>query len=146
MSKAWLPDINVWLALSLQAHPLHVPALKWFEEAAVGSVHFCRYTQQGTLRLLTTAALTAPLGVKPLSNNTAMKALNTMLADERITFAEEPRGLFVGWMQLAQHPSSSPKLWMDAYLAAFARSGGYSLITNDKGFKQFDGVTITLLK
>lgn len=146
MSKALLPDINIWLALSLQAHPLHASALGWFEKAAPGSVHFCRYTQQGTLRLLTTAALTAPLGLKPLTNAAAIKSMAAMLQDERILFAEEPKGLFGTWMRFAEHPAPSPKLWMDAYLAAFAHSGGYALVTNDKGLKQFGGVAVELLK
>lgn len=146
MSTPSLPDINVWLALSLQVHPLHHTALEWFEGAAAGSVHFCRFTQQGTLRLLTTEALTAPLGLKPLSNIAAIRSMTTMLEDERIVFAEEPKDLFRIWMRSAEHRAPSPKLWMDSYLAAFALAGGYSLVTNDKGFKQFNGLRLELLK
>jgi predicted nucleic acid-binding protein len=35
---------------------------------------------------------------------------------------------------------------MDAYLAAFARAGGYTLVTNDKAFKQFANVHVQLLR
>ena len=146
MSKPFLPDVNVWLALSLEAHPLHATAIQWFDAARPGSVHFCRYTQQGTLRLLTTAALATPLGLKPLSNKAATKAMQNMLDDPRIAFAEEPVGVYAVWMDLASASSPSPKLWMDAYLAAFARTGGYSLVTNDRGLKQLAQGDVLLLK
>jgi toxin-antitoxin system PIN domain toxin len=146
MSKASLPDINVWLALSLQAHPHHPTALAWFGASRTGTVHFCRYTQQGTLRLLTTAALFAPLGLRPMGNREAIRALANMLADDRITFAEEPRGVFEAWMRHADAPGSSPKRWMDAYLAAFALVGGYQLVTTDKGIKHFKEVDVLVLK
>lgn len=146
MSKPTLPDVNVWLALSLEAHPLHPKAMHWFEGARTGSVHFCRYTQQSTLRLLTTAALTSPLGLSPLTNKAAIKAMQGMLDDPRIAFAGEPVGLPPAWMELAATSTASPKLWMDAYLAAFARTGGYALVTNDKAFKQFENVPVQLLR
>ncbi|MBK9275125.1 MAG: PIN domain-containing protein [Flavobacteriales bacterium] len=146
MSKPFLPDVNVWLALSLEAHPLHATAMRWFDAARPGSVHFCRYTQQGTLRLLTTAALTTPLGLRPLTNKAAIKAMKAMLDDPRIAFAEEPVGLYPAWTELASSSSASPKLWMDAYLAAYARTGGYALVTNDRGLKQLAQADVLLLK
>jgi predicted nucleic acid-binding protein len=39
----------------------------------------------------------------------------------------------------------APKLWSDAYLAAFAIAGGYQLVTFDRGFKQYANLTATLL-
>ena len=40
---------------------------------------------------------------------------------------------------------ASPKLWMDAYLAAFAIAGDCQLVTTDKAFKQFKGLNLLLL-
>jgi predicted nucleic acid-binding protein len=34
---------------------------------------------------------------------------------------------------------------MDAYLAAFAITGGYQLVTTDKAFKQFKGLNLLIL-
>jgi predicted nucleic acid-binding protein len=34
---------------------------------------------------------------------------------------------------------------MDAYLAAFAQTGGYQMVTTDAGFKQFGGLDLVLL-
>jgi predicted nucleic acid-binding protein len=42
------------------------------------------------------------------------------------------------WRQLAETETASPKLWMDAYLAAFAITGGLRLVTFDKDFRKFE--------
>ena len=39
----------------------------------------------------------------------------------------------------------STKVWMDAYLAAFATAGGQELVTLDQGFSKFAGVSVTIL-
>jgi predicted nucleic acid-binding protein len=36
-------------------------------------------------------------------------------------------------------------LWNDAYLAAFAQTGAYELVTFDKAISQYAGVAVTLL-
>ncbi len=41
--------------------------------------------------------------------------------------------------------TASPKIWMDAYLAAFALAGGYQMVTTDAAFKQFRGLDLLLL-
>jgi predicted nucleic acid-binding protein len=48
-------------------------------------------------------------------------------------------------MRFADAKHASPKLWMDAYLAAFALAGGYQLVTLDKAFKQFKGLNLRVL-
>ena len=106
---------------------------------------FCRSTQQSFLRLLTTRAVLALYGTPPLSNKAAWSAYEGFLADERIAWASEPRGLESHWKNLAGNAKASPKLWMDAYLAAFALAGGYQLVTTDKAFKQFKGLDLLLL-
>jgi predicted nucleic acid-binding protein len=51
------------------------------------------------------------------------------------------------WHRLAGLPSSSPKVWMDAYLAAFAILHEAEFITLDQDFKNFekDGLKLRLL-
>ena len=87
----------------------------------------------------------APYGIPPLSNKAAWSAYEGFVADERIAWAEEPRGLESTWKKLAAGPKASPKLWMDAYLAAFALSGGFQLVTTDTAFKQFKGLDLLVL-
>ena len=79
------------------------------------------------------------------SNKAAWQAYEGFLADERISWVEEPRGLESHWKKLAGNSKASPKLWMDAYLAAFAIAGGYQLVTGDKAFRQFKEIDLIVL-
>lgn len=142
-----LCDSSVWVALALFDHAHHDAARRWFETVTEpGAVLFCRATQQSFLRLLTTAIVLAPYGIPPLTNQQAWDVYDAFLADHRIVFqAREPAGLELRWRQLAMRGTPSPKLWMDAYLAAFAQAGGYRMVTTDAAFKQFDGLDLVLL-
>lgn len=142
-----LVDANVWLALALSAHVHHAAAREWL--AAIdspASVQFCRQTQIAFLRLLTTQAVLAPYGNAPLTNAAAWRAYEALLADDRIALrTDEPAGLGTRWRTFSRGANASPKLWMDAYLAAFAVSDGYSLVTTDTAFSQFAGLDLLLL-
>lgn len=141
-----LADSNVWLALALSKHEFHRAAREWLQrQSSREPVLFCRTTQQSFLRLLTTKAVLAPYGIPPLKNKTAWSAYEGFLADERIAWAQEPPDLESSWKQLSAGPQPSPKMWIDAYLAAFAITGGYQLVTTDKAFKQFKGLKLLLL-
>jgi toxin-antitoxin system PIN domain toxin len=141
-----LADSNVWLALALSKHEFHPTARAWFARQQPSEVVlFCRATQQSFLRLLTTDAVLAPYGIPALGNKSAWSAYEDFLADECISWVAEPRGLDSYWKKLAAGSKASPKLWMDAYLAAFAMAAGYQLVTTDKAFKQFKGLNLVVL-
>jgi uncharacterized protein len=142
-----LCDSNVWLALVLSRHVHHAVARDWFEAIQdPASVLFCRATQQTLVRLLTNSSVLGPYGNPPLTNREAWQVYAAMLADDRVVLAEEPVGLEARWKSLASRDTSSPKLWMDAYLAAFAFAGGYRMATTDAAFKQFRGLDLELLR
>jgi uncharacterized protein len=142
-----LCDSNVWLALVLSKHCHHSVARDWLEEIEKpATLLFCRATQQAFLRLLTNAAVLRPYGNPPLTNNQAWSAYEALLADDRITFrADEPAGVEPLWKKLATRKTASPKLWMDAYLAAFAVAGRYRMVTTDGAFRQFQGLDLLVL-
>jgi predicted nucleic acid-binding protein len=95
---------------------------------------------------MTTAALLSPYGLSPLSDQQAWSAYDAFLADDRVVFqSREPVGLEPAWRQYTARDTASPKLWIDAYLAAFARVGGYRMVTTDAAFKQFGGLDLLLL-
>jgi len=142
-----LCDSNVWLALALSEHVHHAAAREWFDAVEeTASVYFCRATQQTFLRLLTNAAVLSPYGNPPLTNRQAWATYQELLADDRIVLrVEEPAGLEAHWVRFAARDTASPKIWMDAYLAAFALAGGYRMVTTDAAFKQFPGLDLELL-
>jgi toxin-antitoxin system PIN domain toxin len=142
-----LCDSNIWLALALSKHSHHKAARKWLDTVeAPASVILCRATQQALLRLLTNATVLGLYGNPPLTNREAWTAYEALLADDRIVFrADEPVELEPLWKSLALRKTASPKLWMDAYLAAFALAGGYRMVTTDAAFRQFQGLDLLVL-
>jgi hypothetical protein len=127
------PDINVWVALTHAAHVHHVVATDWF--ASLDSdVHlgFCRFTQLGFLRLLTSSA---GMGEEALSQVDAWNVYDRWLADDRVSMLEEPGGLDRRFRALTRRRQASPKAWADAYLAAFAQTAQATLVTFDQGFR-----------
>jgi toxin-antitoxin system PIN domain toxin len=147
MKSMKLPDVNIWFALSVKAHPCHTSSEAWLnEQEDADSIRFCRPTQQGFMRLLTTASVMKIYDLDPANNQTAWKVFETYCDDDRIAFADEPPGIEETWKSLALRKTSSPKLWMDAYLAAFAINSGFQLVTADKAFTQFKGLDLQLIK
>ncbi|MCH7226269.1 TA system VapC family ribonuclease toxin [Haloferula sp. A504] len=142
-----LPDANVWFAVSVRGHTGHAGAMAWMEQqTGSDTIRFCRPTQQALVRLLTMNGVMGGYSLPPASNAEAWKAYETFLGDDRIAFAPEPAGIEETWKTFASRNTPSPKLWMDAYLAAFAVRAGFQLVTADKAFTQFDGLDLCLLE
>jgi len=141
-----LPDVNIWLALALSGHSHHQAAVAWLDgQDEPNGILFCRATQQGFVRLLTTAGVLACYGLPPLANREAWEVLDSFLEDDRVAFAHEPAGIEQQWKIMAIRDTDSPKLWMDAWLAAFAMGLGCEMVTTDKAFKQFEGLRLRLV-
>ncbi len=141
-----LCDSNVWLALVLPHHAHHGRVLDWMNgQTLPGTILICRATQQTLLRLFTNRTILPAYGLEPRTNEEAWALVGQLLSDERIVFCPEPSGLEPAWERFGCRPAASQKLWMDAYLAAFAVSGGYQLVTLDRAFRQFDGLDLLVL-
>jgi toxin-antitoxin system PIN domain toxin len=145
----YLPDTNVWLALSLPLHVHHMGARAWLDSVQdEASIYFCRSTQQSFLRLLCSGVMLTRIAntPSPLTNEAAWAAYEALLADDRIVFQpDEPAGIERYWQHYGARATSSPNLWMDAYLAAFARAADYQFVTTDVGFRQFADLNLLLL-
>ena len=141
-----LPDVNIWFALSVRSHPHHNAVMGWFHgQESPASLFFCRATQQGYLRLLTTTAVMKSYELEAASNRIAWELFADLLNDPRILFTPEPSGIDETWKSLALRKTPSPKLWMDAYLAATAIRSGFQLVSADKAFSQFKGLDFHLI-
>lgn len=141
-----LPDVNVWLALTLSGHSHHAVARAWFDaKTETESVLFCRATQQAYLRLLSTQAVLAPFGLPPRTNREAWDLFARLTADERVGWISEPTGVEVQWRTWAAREAASPKFWTDAWLAATAHCAGLRLVTIDREFAQFAGLDALIL-
>ncbi len=106
-------------------------ALDWWDNGEADSIAFCRITQLGVLRLLTTPAA---MNGRPLTMNAAWKAYDRLYKDARksVFLAEPVHSLEESSRRLASGGAASPKLWADAYLTAFASRSGATLVTFDR--------------
>ena len=133
-----LLDTNVWIAAIFTTHPFHESARQVLQEATPADpAVFCRSTQQNFLRLASTPTLLKAYGAEGLTNRDALLTLGGLLALPQVCEREEPPGLLALWHRLASRDTASPKVWMDAYLGAFAIAAGLRMVSLDQDFKNF---------
>jgi hypothetical protein len=125
-------DANVWLALIWSRHVHSARARSWFEQASEEQFFFCRFTQITVLRLLTTDQI---MGKDTKTMSEAWSLWDRVWADTRIAFLPEPDDLEKEFRSRSRLPSRSPKIWADAYLAAFATVAGLTLVTFDRAIQ-----------
>lgn len=126
-------DINVWLALSYDGHQHHLVANDWHESLDDDvRLCFCRHTQLGLLRLLTSETVMAE---DALTQPEAWAVYDGWLQDDRVSLVEEPHGMERRFRALSRLRRAAPKTWADAYLAAFAETSQMSLVTFDRAFR-----------
>ena len=136
------------MALAFAAHPHHTIASRHFKARdSVQPAAFCRVTQQAFLRLVSTPLIQRTYASQPITNATAWSKCQDLLALPQILWLDEPEGFANLWRSLACLPTASPKVWMDAYLAAFAIHHEVEFVTLDRDFKNFvkDGLNLKLL-
>jgi predicted nucleic acid-binding protein len=69
-----------------------------------------------------------------MTNRGAWSAFELLRKRPEITLLDEPSGTAELWARLAARDTASPKVWMDAYLAAFAIRAEIPLLTLDQDF------------
>lgn len=100
------------------------------------------------MRLASTPSLIRTYDAAGQTNRSVWQALDTLQALPQVSWQAEPIGIFEKWRSLAAIDSASPKVWMDAYLAAFAIQSGLRVVTLDKDFKNFEpqGLDLQLIQ
>ncbi len=127
------PDINVWVALTYEGHTHHSNAAEWFATLSPeATLAFCRFTQLGLLRLLTTVAV---MNDEVMTQPQAWAAYDRWLKDTRVELVDEPAELETRFRALTRLRQSATKDWADSYLAAFATVGQLTLVTFDRGLR-----------
>jgi len=141
-------DTNVWLAAIFTTHPFHSLAQQALQQATPSEpAVICRSTQQSFLRLASTPTLLKAYGAEGMTNRDALLALDALQALPQVCLRDEPPGVFALWRAFAGRDTASPKVWMDAYLAAFAIAGGLRMVTLDRDFNNFvpQGLELVLI-
>ena len=138
-----LCDVNFLFVLITNRHEHHPRATVWFERAASGDAVICRHAQLGLFRLLTNPAILREEAVRA---DACWRLWQRLLSDDRVRFIiTEPEGIDAAFKGFTERRAFTPKLWTDAYLAAFARAAGLSVVTFDAAFRQFTGVQVEVL-
>ena len=128
--NSYFPDLNVWLALTLDSHSHFPAATAWLDSLPSSfELLFCRFTQLGLLRLLTQRSVA---GSATLNQRQAWAVYDRWLKRGGAAFVEEPLGLEVEFRSLANQGQPAPNDFADSYLAAFANSRSVELVTFDK--------------
>ncbi len=140
----------MWVALTFSAHPFHAEGQEMIGRfSEKNPANFCEATEHSWLRLITTPAVQKSCQSELVTSAKALELRSLWMADPRIKFLNhEPEGTRELWHQFAGIPSASPKVWMDAYLAAFAISGEMPLLTLDRDFLKYEskGLNLSLLR
>lgn len=130
MNTSLFPDVNLWLALAHAVHPHHASALSWAESVGnVRPVCFCRFTQLGLLRMLTTREA---MREDVMTQSEAWRTYDLFFRNPNASLVEEPPGIDRRFRERTERDEVSPKIWADGYLAAFAEAAGFTLVTFDK--------------
>jgi toxin-antitoxin system PIN domain toxin len=137
----YFPDVNVWVALIVDEHSNASLARHWADEVTTDWIAVSRVTQMSLLRLLTNAHV---LGRDALSGAEAWRFFDELLKRPNIRFVKEPEGLEEIWRTLTSGAVSASS-WTDAYLAAFARTTGFTLVTFDRGFSRYRNIPLRIL-
>ena len=144
--QGYFADTNIWVALQFKKHLHHQVAVDFLEtRTADAPVFFARIVEQSFLRLITTDAICHTYNVMVHNNLQAVEILNGWRSRRYIgCLHAEPPSTRELWLELAAIPSSSPKVWMDAYLAALAICAGIPFATLDSDFRRFEAAGLKL--
>lgn len=132
-----LPDVNVWVALSVPDHPHHVRAARYWNSEAQDDRAFSRMTWLALPRLLSDRRV---FGEAALSGATAWQILHEWTSRPEVKFMDEPPDIdaFIGhWCDAIDIRAGD---WTDAYLAAFAMASGCRLVSFDADFARYPGL------
>jgi len=103
---------------------------------------FCRLTQIGFLRLLTTPAI---MGDKVLSQSAAWEVYDDWLENGHAIYIDEPPSIEPTFRSLSESRQTAPKDWADSYIAAFSQVSGFRLVTFDQTLHRRTGGSLLLM-
>ncbi|GAB5558942.1 MAG: hypothetical protein SynsKO_05890 [Synoicihabitans sp.] len=93
--------------------------------------------EMGFLRLLTQQRVMETCKSAAFTNDRAVELLAQVRRDEVIGIETDAPGTRALWLALARGSRASPRIWMDAYLAALAITREMELVTFDQGFENY---------
>lgn len=135
-----LPDANILLYAYDRSTPQHAKARQWLEEALSGStpVAFCWPTILAFIRIATHPRAMA----NPLAIEEANAIVDAWLAQPIATIVLPTERHWTLLARLMVSGQARGPLVSDAHLAALSIEHGATLVTNDRDFARFPGLTV----
>jgi toxin-antitoxin system PIN domain toxin len=143
MSAIDLPDINVWLAFADPDHEHHTRARNYWENEAAPSLAFTRVTMLGLVRLLTNRHV---MQGNPFTSTQAWKAYQAFRDLPEVTYLNDPDSAESRMREWSDKPDFPPSRLTDAWLAAVAFTTRARLVSFDKDYREFAGLSFCHLK
>jgi len=130
MTSSVFPDINVLVALVFDQHRHHEEAVRWYNTLDPFTILvFCRHTQLGLFRLLSTDTV---MDQYAMSLRDCWQVYDEWIETGQAVLLPEPAMIEAELRRRTSQAMVAPKLWADAYLAAFAEAAELTLVTFDR--------------
>ena len=142
-ATADLPDLNVWLALASPTHQHHSSAVRYWEGQSSQHVLFCTVTALGLVRLVMQPKV---MGDAVLTPAQASALLDQFVQQPGVSHAQPSSEGWDVFHVLMRQAELSPRLCTDAYLAALAITNQWRLVSFDRDFQSFPGLTLLQLR
>gem|GEM_PF-961383 len=138
----YLPDVNVVVASVRADHPHHVEALNFLEYAATGGHSFIAPTEvlASSMRILM-----LDVWQDPESSSSAAALLSEWLEASQDLVLGHPAAAFLVLVELARTLNLAPRRVPDALLAGSAIAQRATIVTFDRGFGSYPGLSAEIL-
>jgi toxin-antitoxin system PIN domain toxin len=131
------------LSISAPDHVHHDRALRYRQGESADRAAFCRVTALALLRHLTNRQI---MQHAVLSASEAWQLYGRWQALPVVMFLSEPEHVDTYLERFARAVDFTPRLWTDAYLAAFVLAGSLRLVSFDRDFTRFAGLDLLILQ
>jgi uncharacterized protein len=133
-----VPDVNVLLYAEVDAHPLHAPARRWWEDLLNGDrpVGLAPVALFGFLRIGTNRRVFAD----PLAVSDAIARVEQWLAQSHVSFLVPGGKHLQTSFRLLEQIGTGGNLTTDVQLAAHAIEHNGEVHSNDGDFGRFEGL------
>ena len=143
MKEVDIPDINVWIALTIPSHEHHHRAQLYWNNEAKPQLSFCSITMIGLVRVCSNAPIAKGT---TLSKEDAWSIYVDWAKQPEVSYLRENENTRTEFIRIVSDGLTTRHTWTDGYLAALAKSTGSRLVSFDGDFKVFDGLEFLHLK
>jgi toxin-antitoxin system PIN domain toxin len=135
-----VPDVNVLVPLHRPGHPHHVKAQDWWQRFSASGepLSVPDLVWVGFVRVVTHPRILRPPSA-PADAWEFVEAVRSL--GTYIQYASHPRVMDL-FTELCDEANASADLITDAYIASATLSLGATLVTFDRDFRRFDGLSV----